>query len=51
VTAVTPAEQVEEFIGRMRVAGMPEFDQIEELMRTPPQAEVIEHVEQVVFSG
>jgi predicted phosphodiesterase len=39
-------------IERMRVAGMPKFDQIEELMRTPPpQAEVIEHTERLVFSG
>ena len=39
-------------IERMRAAGMPKFDEIEELMRTPPpQAEVIEHVERVVFSG
>ena len=36
----------------MRAAGMPKFAEIEELMRTPPpQAEVIEHVERVVFSG
>ena len=39
-------------IERMRAAGMPKFEQIEELMRTPPsQAEVIEHAERVVFSG
>jgi predicted phosphodiesterase len=39
-------------IERMRLAGMPKFAQIEELMRTPPpQAEVIEHAERVVFSG
>jgi predicted phosphodiesterase len=39
-------------IERMRAAGMPKFDQIEELMRTPPpQAEVIEHTERLVFSG
>jgi predicted phosphodiesterase len=39
-------------IERMRPAGMPKFDQIEELMRTPPpQAEVIEHTERLVFSG
>jgi predicted phosphodiesterase len=43
---------LEAAIGRMWPAGMPKFDQIEELMRTPPpQAEIIEHVEQVVFSG
>ena len=36
----------------MRAAGMPKFEQIEELMRTPPShAEVIEHAERVVFSG
>jgi hypothetical protein len=39
-------------IERMRDAGMPKFEQIEELMRTPPpQAEVIEQVERLVFSG
>ena len=39
-------------IERMRAAGMPKFDQIEELMRIPPpQAEVIEHTERLVFSG
>jgi predicted phosphodiesterase len=39
-------------IERMRAAGMPKFAQIEELMRTPPpQAEVIEHTERLVFSG
>jgi predicted phosphodiesterase len=39
-------------VERMRPAGMPKFEQIEELMRTPPpQAEVIEHAERVVFSG
>jgi predicted phosphodiesterase len=39
-------------IERMRVAGMPKFAQIEELMRTPPpQSEVIEHTERLVFSG
>jgi predicted phosphodiesterase len=43
---------LEAAIGRMRAAGMPKFDQIEELIRTPPpQAEIIEHVERVVFSG
>jgi predicted phosphodiesterase len=39
-------------IERMRAAGMSKFAQIEELMRTPPpQAEVIEHTERLVFSG
>ena len=39
-------------IERMRAAGVPKFEQIEELMRTPPQqAEVIEHTERLVFSG
>ena len=39
-------------IERMGAAGMPKFAQIEELMRTPPpQAEVIEHTERLVFSG
>lgn len=39
-------------IERMRAAGVPKFEQIEELMRTPPpQEEVIEHTERVVFSG
>ena len=43
---------LEAAIERMRAAGMPKFEQIEELMRTPPsQAEVIEHAERVVFSG
>lgn len=43
---------LEAAIERMRAAGMPKFDQIEELMRTPPpQAEIIEHVERLVFSG
>jgi predicted phosphodiesterase len=37
---------------RMRAAGMPAFEQIEELLREPPShAEVIEHAERVVFSG
>jgi predicted phosphodiesterase len=37
---------------RLRSGGMPRFERIEELMRTPPpQAEVIEHAERVVFSG
>jgi predicted phosphodiesterase len=39
-------------VERMRAGGMPNFEQIEELMRTPPpQAEVIEHAERLVFSG
>jgi predicted phosphodiesterase len=39
-------------IERMRAAGMPDFERIEELMREPPpHAEVIEHAERVVFSG
>jgi putative phosphoesterase len=39
-------------IERMRAAGMPKFAQIEELMRTPPpQEEVIQHTERLVFSG
>jgi predicted phosphodiesterase len=39
-------------IERMRAAGKPKFEQIEELMRTPPShAEVIEHAERVVFAG
>ena len=43
---------LEAAIDRMRAAGMPKFEQIEELMRTPPpQAEVIEQVESLVFSG
>ena len=43
---------LEAAIERMRAAGMPKFAQIEELMRTPPpQADVIEHTERLVFSG
>ncbi len=43
---------LESAIEQMRAAGVPRFEQIEELMRTPPpQAEVIEHAERVVFSG
>ena len=39
-------------VGRLRGGGMPAFERIEELMRTPPpQAEVIEHAERVVFAG
>ena len=39
-------------VERLRAGGMPRFEQIEELMRTPPpHAEVIEHAERVVFSG
>ena len=43
---------LESALERMRDAGMPKLDRIEELMRTPPShAEVIEHAERVVFSG
>jgi putative phosphoesterase len=36
----------------LRAGGMPSFERIEELMRTPPpHAEVIEHAERVVFAG
>ena len=39
-------------IERLRAGGMPTFERIEELMRTPPpHAEVIEHAERVVFAG
>ncbi len=39
-------------VERLRAGGMPDFERIEELMRTPPpQAEVIEHAERVVFAG
>jgi putative phosphoesterase len=39
-------------IERLRAGGMPNFERIEELMRTPPpQAEVIEHAERVIFAG
>lgn len=39
-------------LARLRAAGMPGFDRIEETMRTPPShAEVIEHAERVVFAG
>jgi predicted phosphodiesterase len=39
-------------IERMRAAGMPKFDHIEELMRNPPpQEDVIQHTERLVFSG
>ena len=39
-------------VERLRAGGMPRFERIEELMRTPPpHAEVIEHAERVVFSG
>jgi diadenosine tetraphosphatase ApaH/serine/threonine PP2A family protein phosphatase len=39
-------------IERLRAGGMPAFERIEELMRTPPPpAELIEHAERVVFSG
>ena len=43
---------LEAAIERMRAAGIPRFAQIEELMRAPPpQSEVIEHTERLVFSG
>jgi diadenosine tetraphosphatase ApaH/serine/threonine PP2A family protein phosphatase len=43
---------LEAAIERMRAAGMPAFERIEETMRTPPpHAEVIEHAERAVFSG
>jgi diadenosine tetraphosphatase ApaH/serine/threonine PP2A family protein phosphatase len=39
-------------LARLRAAGMPDFEGIEETMRTPPsQAYVIEHAERVVFAG
>ena len=39
-------------VGRLRGGGMPAFERIEALMRTPPpHAEVIEHAERVVFAG
>ena len=39
-------------VERLRAGGMPNFERIEELMRTPPpHAEVIEHAERVVFAG
>ena len=39
-------------VERLRAGGMPAFERIEELMRTPPpHAEVIEHAERVVFAG
>jgi len=47
----TPYE-LEAALERMRAAGMPAFERIEDLMRTPPpHAEVVEHAERVVFSG
>ena len=43
---------LEAAIERMRAAGMPAFERIEETMRLPPShAEVIEHAERVVFAG
>jgi predicted phosphodiesterase len=46
------AYDLEAALERLRAAGMPRFEQIEELMRTPPShAEVIEDAERVVFSG
>jgi putative phosphoesterase len=39
-------------LARMSTVGMPAFDRIEELMRTPPShAEVIDHAERVIFAG
>ena len=43
---------LETAVERLRAGGMPNFERIEELMRTPPpHAEVIEHAERVVFAG
>ena len=43
---------LEAAIERLRAGGMPGFEKIEGLMRTPPpHAEVIEHAERVVFAG
>jgi putative phosphoesterase len=43
---------LEAAVERLRAGGMPSFERIEELMRTPPpHAEVIEHAERVVFAG
>jgi predicted phosphodiesterase len=43
---------LEAAIEQLQAGGMPGFDKIEELMRTPPpHAEVIEHAERVVFAG
>jgi len=43
---------LEAAIARLAAGGRPGFELIEELMRTPPpQAEVIEHAERVVFAG
>jgi predicted phosphodiesterase len=39
-------------VERMRAGGMPAFEEIEAILRTPPlPAEVIEHAERVVFAG
>jgi predicted phosphodiesterase len=39
-------------IERMRRGGLPRFEEIEEILRTPPPpAEVIEHAERLVFAG
>jgi putative phosphoesterase len=39
-------------IERMRDGGIPGFEELEEILRTPPPpAEVIEHAERVVFAG
>ena len=46
------AYDLDRAVERLRAGGMPNFERIEELMRTPPpQAEVIEHAERVVFAG
>jgi diadenosine tetraphosphatase ApaH/serine/threonine PP2A family protein phosphatase len=43
---------LEDAVERMRAAGMPAFERIEETLRTPPShAEVIEDAERVIFSG
>jgi putative phosphoesterase len=44
--------ELEPALVRMRAGGMPDFEQIEEVLRNPPTpAEVIEHAEGLVFSG
>jgi diadenosine tetraphosphatase ApaH/serine/threonine PP2A family protein phosphatase len=43
---------LERALVRMRAAGMPGFEGLEEMLRNPPTpAEVIEHAERLVFSG
>jgi predicted phosphodiesterase len=43
---------LERALVRMRAAGLPDFEGLEEILRNPPTpAEVIEHAERVVFSG